>query len=512
MHKESVTLSAPTTIKGKNLSIAKHPETSDRILSSALAARVMTAEAAASMIHSGMTLCTSGFGTGYPKAIPSSLAADKHATDLTLIAGASRGEMLDGAMSKSGILKKHSAFQFNSDMRDEINLGNVEFVDYHLSQLAGKIRKGVYGKIDFAIIECCKINADGSIIPTLSAGITDTIIDCAEKILLEVNLAVPTTVEGFHDFGCVSGKSVTSPGDRVGEKFLRLDLNKVMGVVITDIPDTDLFYPDVKPVFDDIANNVVALLNNEIENNRLPASFTFQSGMGVVANCVLVGLMTKGYKNLKMYTEVLADQALLAIKDGIISEATTTSLDITPLGFDTLYDNVEFFKEHLVIRPLEITNGSAGIISMDLVSMNTALEADIYGNVNSSHAMGTQMINGLGGSNDFCRNAKLSIFTTPSTAKGGAISRIVPMVSHVDSTEHDVDVIVTEYGYADLRGKSPKERVNELIENCAHPDYRQGLHEYYEEALALCGPCQTPHDLSKALSWHQKYLETGSMK
>ncbi|MEF9971328.1 MAG: acetyl-CoA hydrolase/transferase C-terminal domain-containing protein, partial [Oscillospiraceae bacterium] len=123
-----------------------------------------------------------------------------------------------------------------------------------------------------------------------------------------------------------------------------------------------------------------------------------------------------------------------------------------------------------------------------------------------------QMINGLGGSNDFCRNAKLSIFTTPSTAKRGAISRIVPMASHVDSTEHDVDILVTEHGFADLRGKSPKERVSLIIENCAHPDYRQALRDYYEGALDICGPCQTPHDLSKALSWHQRFLETGTMQ
>ena len=74
------------------------------------------------------------------------------------------------------------------------------------------------------------------------------------------------------------------------------------------------------------------------------------------------------------------------------------------------------------------------------------IEADIYGNVNSTHIMGSSIQNGIGGSGDFARNAYISMFLSPSTAKSGAISCIVPMVSHVDHTEHDVHVIVTEQG------------------------------------------------------------------
>ncbi|MEG1107967.1 MAG: acetyl-CoA hydrolase/transferase C-terminal domain-containing protein [Oscillospiraceae bacterium] len=484
----------------------------DRILSSRLQARVTSVEEAAAMIKTGMILGFSGFGTGYPKAIPSFLAEHKNAIDLSVISGASRGEACMGCLARSGVLKMHSAFQFNADTRDAINAGDVAFADYHLGQLSRKVREGFYGKIDFAVIECCKIREDGSIVPTLSAGITDVLLDCADKIILEINENVPAEIEGFHDFGNVSGKKILDPSDRVGETFLRCDPDKIAAIVLTDYPDNDLFYPETSQVYDDISTNVVKILKNEIDCGRLPREFTFQSGMGVVANCVLVGLMGEGFKGLKMYTEVLSDSALVAIREGIITSATTTALDVTALGFDMLYADPEFFKQHMVIRPLSVTNGSAEIMAQGLVGMNTALEADIYGNVNSSHAMGTQMINGLGGSNDFCRNAKLSIFTTPSTAKRGAISRIVPMASHVDSTEHDVDILVTEHGFADLRGKSPKERVSLIIENCAHPDYRQALRDYYEGALDICGPCQTPHDLSKALSWHQRFLETGTMQ
>ena len=137
---------------------------------------------------------------------------------------------------------------------------------------------------------------------------------------------------------------------------------------------------------------------------------------------------------------------------------------------------------------------------------------DIYGNVNSTHIMGTKMMNGLGGSADFSRNARICIFATESIAKGGDISCIVPMVSHVDSTEHDVDVIVTEQGIADLRWKSPKQRAELLIENCAHPDYRPMLREYFEHACKVSAGKHTPHDLKLALSWHQNYQDHGTMK
>ncbi len=100
--------------------------------------------------------------------------------------------------------------------------------------------------------------------------------------------------------------------------------------------------------------------------------------------------------------------------------------------------------------------------------MNGMLEADIYGNVNSTHVMGTRIMNGIGGSGDFARNGYLSMFLSPSTAKGGAISSIVPMVPHVDHTEHDVQVLVTEQGLADLRGLSPRKRSRVVIDKCAH--------------------------------------------
>ena len=194
-----------------------------------------------------------------------------------------------------------------------------------------------------------------------------------------------------------------------------------------------------------------------------------------------------------------------------VTIASTTALSPSPSALDTFFDDIEFFKDKIILRPQEISNNPEIIRRLGVISMNTAIEADIYGNVNSTHIMGSNMMNGIGGSGDFARNAAISIFSTVSTAKHGAISSIVPMVSHVDHTEHDVMVIVTEQGYADLRGLSPKERALKIIENCAHPDYKEQLMDYFK-AACLNGAKQTPHILDKALSWHTKFQETGSMK
>jgi succinyl-CoA:acetate CoA-transferase len=213
-----------------------------------------------------------------------------------------------------------------------------------------------------------------------------------------------------------------------------------------------------------------------------------------------------------MYTEVLQDGALRLVESGRITAASSTALSLSKEMEAHFYEKFDDFKGRIVLRPQDVSNSAALIRRLGIVGMNTAVEADIYGNVNSTHVMGTNIINGIGGSGDFARNGGLSIFMTPSTAKGGAISCIVPMVSHVDSTEHDVQIIVTEQGLADLRGLSPKERAEVIIAKCAHPDYQGALRTYFEEACHKCGGAQTPHVLEKALSWHIRFRDTGTMK
>jgi acetyl-CoA hydrolase len=170
--------------------------------------------------------------------------------------------------------------------------------------------------------------------------------------------------------------------------------------------------------------------------------------------------------------------------------------------------NLEFFRNRILMRPQEISNHPEVVRRLGILSLNTAIEIDLGGNVNSTHVMGRQMMNGIGGSGDFTRNAYLSVFSCPSTAKGGKISAIVPVVSHMDHSEHSVQVVVNEQGVADLRGKDPHERAQLIINNCAHPDFREQLHDY----ISLTKEGHEPMSLSLGYSFHRHFLRNGDMR
>ncbi len=491
----------------------------DRILMPALLEKVISAQQAAEYIQPNMTLGFSGFtAVGYPKVIPQAIAAKGTAANLTVIAGASAGDELDGSLARAGLVGSRTPFNVNKDLRAGINGGSICYTDQHLGHLPELVWSGAYGKVDYAIIECCGITEDGGIIPTLSVGASNTLVSVSDHVLLELNLAHPMDIHGIHDI-FTPGKipyDTTVPvmyaGDRIGQTAIPCDPNKIAGIVIADGPDGEPRFVPPSETSNQIAQHIIQILKNEVEQGRLPRNFTIQSGFGAVANAVLYGLDSDEFDTLNMYTEVVQDGALDLILKGRIKTASATSLSLSGKGRQLFYDNLDKLKDRFVLRPQDVSNNCAVIRRLGVVAMNTAIEVDIYGNVNSTHIMGTSMMNGIGGSGDFARNGGLTIFMTPSIAKGGAISSIVPMVSHVDHTEHDVQIIVTEFGYADLRGKSPKERAELIIENCAHPDYRTSLSAYYEHAKAVSKGQHTPHDLKLALSWHQRYLETGSMK
>lgn len=486
--------------------------TENRIQCDKLKDKVMSAEKAAKFVESGMTIAFSGFATGFPKVVPIEISNLQHVNNVTLLCGAALGPDIFGPIAESNVLSRFVGFQFDPFMRKAINSGRIAYVDCHLGLFADKIRKGDFGKLGVSVIECAKINPDGGIVPSVSVGIANVLIECSEKIILEVNSAVPAQIEGFHDVIHPGAKAIESVLERVGEPVYRCDPDKIVAIVETDAQEPDWDFRDVNEIYDAIAGNMVDCLNSEIAKGRVDPEFTLQVGVGGVANTVLTCLRKGGYKNLKMYTEVFADAALAYVEDGLFTEVSTTCFDLSLKGINKVFGDLDFYRKRIVLRPIEYTNGSPNILNMNVISMNTAVEIDIYGNVNSTHVMGSNMIYGVGGSNDFARNAKLTVFMTPSTAKNGAISAIVPMVTHVDNTEHDTDIVVTEYGYADLRGLSPKERAEKIIENCAHPDYRPQLRDYYKGAIERFGPSQTPHDLAHAYEMHHRYITTGSMK
>ncbi len=209
-----------------------------------------------------------------------------------------------------------------------------------------------------------------------------------------------------------------------------------------------------------------------------------------------------------MYTEVIQDAVIELLEKERVTFASSCSLTVTNQVLQKVYDNLDWFRSRIVLRPQEISNNPEVIRRLGIISINTAIEVDIFGNVNSTHVMGRKLMNGIGGSGDFTRNAYLSTFTCPSTAKGGKITTIVPLVTHVDHSEHSVQIIATEQGLADLRGKSPYQRAIEIINHCAHPEFRELLMSY----LTIVEGGYTPHTLSAAFRLHEQFQRTGDMR
>jgi len=173
-------------------------------------------------------------------------------------------------------------------------------------------------------------------------------------------------------------------------------------------------------------------------------------------------------------------------------------------------EDPELYRKRIILRPLDIANSPEVIRRLGVIALNTPIEFDIYGQANSTHVMGTTMMNGIGGSGDYMRNGYLTVFSTEATAKGGTISRIVPMVSHTDHTEHDSMVFITEYGVADIRGLEPSRRARLIIEKCAHPNFRPQLLEYLKYAEQHF-PGHEPQSLEHVFDMQVQFLHTGSM-
>lgn len=493
-----------------------------RIRCEGLKNRIMTADQAAELIEDKMTVGVSGFTpSGYPKAVPAALAAriqSGNRMKIDLYSGASVGPEIDTLLAEAGAIRRRLPYHTNSNIRREINAGNIEYLDLHLSQSPQYMNYHVLKKVDVAIVEALAINEDGSIVPTTSVGNSPTFIKNADKVIVEINTQIPLAMEGMADILMLENPpkrtpiAICHPGDRIGKSYMDCSSEKIAAIVLSEEVDKTRPLGTVDEISAKISEHILDFLGKEVDCGRLPKSLLpLQSGVGSVANAVLYGLCESQYENLTCYTEVVQDSMLELIRQGKIEIASTTAVSPSPGEMKRFLADIDIFKDKIILRPQEISNNPEVIRRLGVIAMNTAIEIDIYGNVNSTHIMGSKIMNGIGGSGDFSRNAAISIFSTPSTAKDGAISSIVPMVSHVDHTEHEVMVVVTEQGYADLRGLSPKERAVKIIENCAHPDFRQELMDYFEEA---CQRAQkhTPHMLEQCFSWHTRFMETGSMK
>jgi succinyl-CoA:acetate CoA-transferase len=437
-----------------------------------------------------------------------------------VLTGASTAPELDGALARVEGMELRLPYQSDPTVRERINSGRLEYLDIHLSHVAQYAWFGYFGPIDVALVEVSAIHEDGLLVPSSSVGNNKTWLDLAERVILEVNRWQPAGLEGMHDiyYGTALPPDrrpipLVAPDDRIGQTTLRVDPARVVAVVETDAPDRNS--PFAPPDADSraIAGHLVEFLRHEIARGRLtPKLLPLQSGVGNIANAVLLGLAESGFRDLAAYTEVIQDGMLGLLREGVLRVASATSFSLSPEGIEEFNRHVEFYRERIVLRPQEISNHPELIRRLGCIAMNGMIEADLYGHVNSTHIAGSRIMNGIGGSGDFARNGYLSVFMSPSIARGGAVSSIVPMASHVDHTEHDVMVLVTEQGLADLRGLSPKQRARTIIDNCAHPDYRPLLQDYVDRASRSSYGLHTPHLLGEALSWHQRFIETGTMR
>lgn len=498
-----------------------------RIKSMALRHKIMAADAAAALIQPGCTVGMSGFtGSGYPKAVPQALArrieveqAAGRPFRVNLWSGASTGPELDGALAKVNGIEFRLPFNSDPIARERINKGEMEYLDMHLSQVAPVVWQGFLGKLDVAVIEVVGITEDGDLIPSSSVGNSKTWLDRAEAVILEVNAWQNAALEGVHDiyYGTALPPNrvpipLIQPGDRIGQTTLRCNSEKVIAVVETNAPDRNLPFAEPDATAYSIAGHLIEFLEHEVKMGRLPENLLpLQSGVGNVANAVLTGLNRSRFENLTAFTEVIQDGMLDMLDSGKLRLASATAFSLSPAAAERMNNNMRTYRDHMILRPQEMSNHPELVRRLGCIAMNGLIEADIYGNVNSTQIMGSRIQTGIGGSGDFARNAYLSIFMTPSIAKNGNISSIVPMAAHVDHITQDVQVIVTEQGLADLRGLSPKQRATVIIENCAHPAYKPMLVDYYQRARAHSYGQQSPHLLSEALSWHQRFIETGSM-
>ena len=499
----------------------------DRVRFPEFLSRTMTAEQAAALIPHGVNVGMSGFtGAGYPKALPQAIAQhakSEHAAGrpykINVWTGASTAAEMDGALAEAGALGQRLPFNTDPTCRARINAGEIDFIDMHLSHVAQHAWFGFLGPMSVAVVEVLGVTEDGRLIPSTAVGNNKTWLEIADKVILEVNTKPPAKMEGMHDiyYGTAIPPrrvpiALTHADDRIGEPYLRVDPAKVVAVVETHKGDRDNVFAQPDANSNLIAASIIDFLAHEMKMGRLPKEMLpIQSGVGNVANAVLAGLLTGPFENLLGFTEVLQDGMLDLLRAGKMSKASATSISLSGSAYRDFEENIDFYRDRIILRPQEISNHPELVRRLGVIAMNAMIEADLYGNVNSTHVMGSSIMNGIGGSGDFARNGYLSFFVTPSVAKGGKISCIVPMCSHVDHTEHDTQIIVTEQGLADLRGLSPRKRAQVIIDRCAHPDFRPQLQDYFDRAQRQ-GALHTPHILGEALSWHQRFVETGDMR
>jgi acetyl-CoA hydrolase len=491
---------------------------SERIECKELLDRVVPLEEAVRHIKDRCTLAVSGFTkSGEPKQFLQALAAHfrEHEPNakIALFSGASLADEVENPIAP--FIGKRGPYMSATVSRRMIHAGEMEFTDAHLGAFARNLRYGFYGDIDFAVVEVSRIRPDGSLILSSSVGISAEAVKLAKKVILEVNTSIPDYT-GFHDIALPPLHPrvgwpipIVNVSDRVGTPYVELDTSKVVAIVESRQPDYPVPFKPVQEIESRIAQNVIDYLLHCQKwlnwGKRIPP---IQSGVGNIANAIVGELYDSPFQKLRFWTEVFQDGMMRFVEDDEKFEsASATAISLSAQGrreFERLWGRC---RDRLVLRPMWLSNNAEIITRLFVIAMNTPLEVDIYAHVNSTHVDGSRVINGLGGSGDFFRNAYISIVHTPSVRKlkdGRTVSCIMPYVRHIDHTEHDIKCVCTEQGYTlNTAVRSARKRAQDIIERCAHPHFRPVLREYLK--LAGSGDEPRPTDMEVLRKWWEDY-------
>lgn len=491
-----------------------------RIKNKNLLNRISVPYEASQLIKDGMTVAIGGYtSSGYPKVIVNELVRRKELGEeinLNVITGANVGP-IDDSLSKANIISWRAPMIGGKYLSKQVNNRDVNYVEQQMNKMPRLLRMNSFGKIDVAIVEALGITEEGYIIPTSSIGMVPHLLNQATKVIVEINLAQPIELEGMHDIYLPESLPNRKPipltytNEKIGEPFIRVNPDKISFIVESKILDEVNKPAEGSSTIKKISENLFSFLEHEIKTNFNGYLPPFQTGFGNLATGIVNEFKKSNFNDIQFFCGILSEANIELMKTGKVKSASTGSIEMTSNVISTIRNHTELLKEIILIRNGDITNNAETIQRLGVIALNSAIEVDIYGNVNSSHISGSNVVNGLGGGANFAQNSELSILVLPSESKYGAISNVVPMVFHQDISEHDVDIVITENGVADLRGKDEVERARLIIENCSSLAYKEQLDFYLKKAINKCGG-HRPQLPIEAYNWYEHLKANGTMR
>ncbi len=348
---------------------------------------------------------------------------------------------------------RHVAFFFGGATRAGGQAGWIDFIPNHFSEIPAQIASGLI-PADVVFTLASPMDAHGYFSISLAADYTMAALAKARVVVLELNPNVPYAFGNCH-----------------------VHISQVTALVESEAPILEVGLPTIGPVQEAIGKFVADLIDD---------GSTLQIGYGGIPDAVVMQLTQK--RDLGIHTEMLGDGILSLVACGAVTNRRKNYLPgktvaTFALGSSKLYRYMDR-NPGLEMHPVNYTNDPAlAGLNDKLVSINATLQIDLLGQC-GSESLAHAPYSGTGGQADFVRAANRSrggkaIIVLPSTAKNDSISRIVPSLSpgtHVSTSKNDINYVVTEYGVAQLRGKSAKQRAQALIA-IAHPDFRLELSE-----------------------------------